>query len=95
MTIRIYYSSSYNQDIKILTSNDSNLEGEIEKRIKWFRRKPTDERIVNHVLTGKLKGFWAFSITDDIRILYEWIGKNKVRFLAIGGHGKVYARKAN
>ena len=37
---------------------------------------------------------WAFSITDDIRIVYEWLNKNTVRFLAIGGHNRVYKRKA-
>lgn len=95
MTIRIYYSNDYKQDLKILTPNDSELEEEIEKRIRWFKCKPTDERIENHALIGKLKGFWAFSITGDIRILYEWIGKNRARFLAIGGHSKVYTGKAN
>ncbi len=39
-----------------------------------------------------MKGKWAFSITDDIRIVYEWKTKNVVRFLAIGGHEKVYGR---
>ena len=39
-----------------------------------------------------MKGKFAFSITNDIRIIYEWLGKNTVRFLAIGGHKKVYTQ---
>jgi len=40
-----------------------------------------------------MKGKFAFSITDDIRIVYEWLGKSTVRFLAIGEHEKVYTSK--
>ncbi len=39
-----------------------------------------------------MKGKFAFSITGDMRIIYEWLGKNTVRFLAIGGHKKVYTQ---
>jgi len=39
-----------------------------------------------------MKGKWAFSVTDDIRIVYEWLGKTTVRFLAIGRHSKVYKK---
>jgi mRNA-degrading endonuclease YafQ of YafQ-DinJ toxin-antitoxin module len=73
--------------------NNSELEEEIIKRINWFRRRPDDERLENHALRKRMKGKWAFSITDDIRIVYEWKTKNVARFLAIGGHEKVYGRK--
>jgi len=37
-----------------------------------------------------MKGKWAFSITDDIRVIYKWTGKNEVCLLDIGGHLQVY-----
>ena len=58
--------------------------------VERFKRNPQDTRLDNHELTKKLLGRWAFSITDDIRIVYEWLRKNEVRFLAIGGHLQVY-----
>jgi mRNA-degrading endonuclease YafQ of YafQ-DinJ toxin-antitoxin module len=58
-------------------------------------RNPDDTRLDRHPLTKKMGGKWAFSITDDIRIVYEWLGKNTVRFLAIGKHRKVYFRKSS
>lgn len=72
------------------------LESEIQQRIRWFKQNPDDTRLDNHKLTKskKMIGKWAFSITDDIRIVYEWVGKTTVRFLAIGGHKRVYKRKA-
>lgn len=69
------------------------LEEEIDRRIRWFRENPHDTRLDNHSLTGRMEGKEAFSITDNIRIVYEWLSKHTVRFLAIGGHGKVYRRK--
>ncbi|MBI2086543.1 hypothetical protein HYT74_04330 [Candidatus Daviesbacteria bacterium] len=58
-------------------------------------KNPQDTRLKNHSLTGRMIGKWAFSITGDIRIVYEWLGKTAVRFLAIGGHKKVYRRKSS
>ncbi len=93
--IRVTYSTIYIQDYRDLLSKNQDLVEEVDKRIKWFRDKPSDTRLGNHQLTGKLAGRWAFSITGEIRILYKLIGKNRVIFLAIGGHNKVYARKVN
>lgn len=72
---------------------DHLLESEIQQRIRWFKKNPDDTRLDNHSLTKKMAGQWAFSITGDIRIVYEWLGKATIRLLAIGGHKKVYKRK--
>lgn len=66
------------------------LEIEVNQRVNWFQNNPEDTRLNNHALTKRLEGKWAFSITDDIRIVYELLSKTTVRFLAIGGHKKVY-----
>lgn len=68
------------------------LESEIQQRIRWFKKNPDDTRLNNHPLTKTMAGKYAFSVTDDIRIVYEWLSKNTVRFLAIGGHTRVYKR---
>ncbi|MDO8570225.1 MAG: hypothetical protein Q7R97_01410 [Candidatus Daviesbacteria bacterium] len=74
-------------------SKNPELKKEVDKRIIWFQNNPQDTRLRNHLLIGRMSGKWSFSITGDIRIVYEWIGKTTVRFLAIGGHQKVYKRK--
>ncbi|MDO8340457.1 MAG: hypothetical protein Q7T59_00605 [Candidatus Woesebacteria bacterium] len=66
------------------------LDKEVEKRVNWFKKNPNDTRLRNHLLKKRMKGKYAFSINGDVRIVYEWLGKNKVRFLAIGGHNRVY-----
>lgn len=76
------------QDIK-----DNELLEKIRHLINIFIKNTEDTRLHNHALKRRMKGKFAFSITGDIRIIYEWLGKNTIRFLAIGGHKKVYTRK--
>jgi len=44
----------------------------------------------DHPLHSKLQGCRAFSITKDIRVIYQIIDDNLVRFLNIGTHNQVY-----
>lgn len=91
--VKIEEVGSYGQMLDDLLLENPDLEKEIKQRIDWFRKNPQDSRLDNHHLHKNMVGKWAFSITDDIRIVYEWLGKTTVRLLAIGGHGKVYKRK--
>lgn len=92
MLVKIRLSTSYQLDYRAFILKHPEIEKELRTKIKWFAKKPEDSRLRNHALTGKLRGYWAFSITNDIRIIYQWIGKNRVSFEGIGGHPKVYDR---
>lgn len=91
--VKIDFTGRFNSMYSALLENKPELEGEVFKRVNWFKKRPDDQRLNNHALRKRMKGKWAFSITDDIRIVYEWKTKNVARFLAIGGHEKVYGRK--
>lgn len=64
------------------------------QKVQMFAQKPHDSRLKNHALQRRMKGKWAFSIDDDVRIIYLWSDKKTARFLAIGGHSIVYGRKS-
>ncbi len=91
--VKIRELGEYVEMLEDLLVEDSALESVIRERTKWFRKNPNDTRLDNHPLTKRMEGKWAFSITDDVRIVYKWLSKTTVRFLGIGGHGKVYKRK--
>ena len=91
--LNIRLGRGYDQLYRNLIQNDSELKDRIIALINLFEKNPNDTRLSNHALTKKMKGKWAFSITDDIRIVYEWISQTTVCFLAIGPHNKVYPRK--
>lgn len=65
----------------------------IDQAVAWFKKNPKDTRLDTHELGRHMSGKWAFSITHDKRIVFEWVGKKTVRFLKIGDHTVVYARK--
>lgn len=90
--VKIKFGGKFDGMYKKLVEENLTLRKEITKRVLWFKKNPNDSRLDNHRLTKKMKGKNAFSITDDIRIVYDWFGKNTARFLAIGTHNKVYKK---
>ena len=87
---KIKRTGQFDRMYKDLLKEIPELENEVDLRMTWFEKNPNDTRLDNHALHKSMKDKFAFSITDDIRIIYEWLGHNTVRFLAIGGHPVVY-----
>lgn len=90
---KINRTGAFDQMYLDLCKEFPDLEPVLTQRIRWFKKNPKDTRLDDHLLTKPMEGKSAFSITDDLRIVYEWITKTTVRFLDIGPHAKVYARK--
>lgn len=90
--VKIKFTGKYQKNLSGLLVDNPLIRDEIDKRVGWFVNNPNDTRLDNHSLTGRMESKWAFSITPDIRIVYESLGKNTVRFLAIGIHGRVYKK---
>lgn len=92
--IKVKQVGKFRKLLDELYVEEPELKIEVNTRINWFQNNPEDSRLDNHALIKRMESKWAFSITDDIRIVYEWLGKTTVRFLAIGGHKKAYKRKS-
>ncbi|MCJ7739923.1 type II toxin-antitoxin system mRNA interferase toxin, RelE/StbE family [Candidatus Microgenomates bacterium] len=88
--IKLQLSGDFDEMYRELVIENPDLKEIVWRKIKLLINNPQDTRLYNHALRGKMEGQWAFSINSDIRIVYEWLGKNTVRFLAIGGHKIVY-----
>ncbi len=67
------------------------LQDKVEDRIALFRLDPHHFLLKNHALTGNMKGLRAFSVTGDVRVIYQE-EKNHVLviMLDVGRHGRVY-----
>ena len=90
--IKIKRVGEFNLQLNELVHKNVRILPLINQRIRFFQNNSEDTRLRNHALTKRMKGKYAFSITDDIRIIYKYLGKNTVRFLAIGSHKEVYGR---
>jgi mRNA-degrading endonuclease YafQ of YafQ-DinJ toxin-antitoxin module len=91
--IRVEMTGAFDCAYRALVAHNLPLRHRIYQQIVLFRNNPQDLRIRNHPLKRRMKGKWAFSITDDIRVIYCFRGKNTVRLLAIGTHEEVYRKK--
>lgn len=80
---KIYYSSKFAKEYKRL-STKAKLAAEKKEII--FRKNPFDPRLKTHKLAGKLKSYYSFSIDYQIRIIFEFAGKDTVWFLSVGTH---------
>ena len=80
------FVKSYDRRIK----SDSKLASQTEERVEIFKKNPKSELLKDHKLTGRKKSYRSFSITGDIRIIYEQISENEVVFYDIGSHNQVY-----
>lgn len=82
--MKIYYSSKFAKEYKKLPQK---IKLNAEKREKLFREDPFSAQLKTHKLTGKLRGYWSFSIDYQYRIIFEFAGKNIVWFHSVGTHG--------
>lgn len=90
--VKILYAGSFYKDLQDLLLQDSHQEESLDLCVKRFQKNPDDTRIKSHNLTGKMAGKCAFSVTGDLRIIYEWLGDSTVRFPAIGTHREIYKK---
>ena len=88
--LKVDFGKGFNQQYKKLVADKEELKTLINSKIDIFRKNSDDTRLRSHALHKHLTGKCAFSITDNIRIVYECLGENTVRFLAIGTHKEVY-----
>lgn len=90
--IKLHLTGRFDLEYRELVAIQPEIKKVVIKRVKWFRKNPDDTRLESHPLTQRLEGKFAFAITDDIRIVYEWLGETTVRFLSIGRHYQVYRK---
>lgn len=57
--------------------------------LRRFAVDPQDTLLRTHKLKGELTEYWAFSVDDDLRVLFRWDGD--IAFLVnLGSHDQVY-----
>lgn len=81
----------------VVSSRFSRRAGKLDERravlsraaLRRFAADPRDPLLRTHKLKGDLADYWAFSVDDDLRVLFRWDGD--VAFLVnIGSNDEVY-----
>ncbi len=60
-----------------------------EERLLLFSENSANPILKDHALGGKMKGFRAFSVSGDIRVVY-YAHEGVAYFVDIGTHNQVY-----
>lgn len=81
--MKIIYSGQFAKKYKKLPVN---IKAIAEKKEEIFRSDIFDPRIKTHKLHGRLDEFWAFSINENYRIIFEFGEGDLVYFHTIGTH---------
>lgn len=88
--INVIWDQGFKKSYKKKIKNNSELKKRFWTALKAFSNEPFDPQVKTHKLTGKLKGYWAFSVDYDCRVIFKFIDKNNVFLIDIGGHDEVY-----
>jgi mRNA-degrading endonuclease YafQ of YafQ-DinJ toxin-antitoxin module len=57
--------------------------------LRRFAVNPNDPLLRLHKLKGDLAQYWAFSVDDDLRVLFRWEG-DEAFLVNLGSHDEVY-----
>lgn len=88
--MRFLVSQKFEKIFKRRFNNKPYLNERLQERIGLFAANPNNEILNNHRLKGYKKPLYSFSITGDIRVIYELIDENTAKLLDIGTHNQVY-----
>ncbi len=81
--MEIVYSPKFIREQKRLPKN---IIQKAERKEITFRKNIFDSSLRTHKLSGKFKDFWAFSVDNEYRIIFEIGKKDLIYFHSIGNH---------
>lgn len=81
--MKIYYSSKFEREYKKLPKEIKKL---AEEKEATFRESHFNPLLNTHKLHGRFREYWAFSVNDKYRIIFEFAKKDMIWFHSIGDH---------
>lgn len=88
--MKIRWDKRFKRTYRKKISKSQNLKQKFWDAITLFSQYPFDKKLRTHKLSGELARCWAFSISYDLRIVFEFIDNDTVLLIDIGTHGDVY-----
>ena len=84
--MRLTASSRFLRRAKKLREPQASM---LRAALRRFAVDPRDPLLRTHKLNGDLAAYWAFSVDEDLRVLFRWDGD--VAFLVnLGSHDEIY-----
>lgn len=80
-------SSHFKKMAKKLSQTERQV---LDEKIEWFVNNPSDPRLKTHALTGRLKGYFSFSISFKKRVVFIFVSEDEAILIDVGSHDEVY-----
>lgn len=87
--MKIFFTDTFKKHYQKRIAPHEELRKRFRQRREFFIHDRSHPLLKDHSLSGSKKGYRAFSITGDIRVIYI-IEDNTVYFIDIGTHNQVY-----
>jgi mRNA-degrading endonuclease YafQ of YafQ-DinJ toxin-antitoxin module len=84
--VRLSASSRFLRKAKKLREPQASM---LRAVLRRFAVDPNDPLLRLHKLKGDLADYWAFSVDDDLRVLFRWEG-DEAFLVNLGSHEEVY-----
>ncbi len=81
--VKVAYTPTFLKEFKKL---EKDLQNEAIEKIELFEEGVQHPFLKTHKLKGKLKDRYSFSVNYKTRIVFQYLSKKDVIFLAIGDH---------
>lgn len=81
--MRIFYHSKF---LKQYGKLDCSVQDLVQGKEIIFKDNLFDSRLKTHKLSGRLAGFYAFSVNYSYRIIFNFVDNGIVKFFQIGNH---------
>lgn len=88
--IRAAWDQGFKRSYKKRVRNNSRLKKKFWEKMEIFLENPFFPQLRTHKLSGKLAGQWAFSVDNDCRIVFEFVGEDRALLIDVGSHDEVY-----
>ena len=85
----LYYKNEFKKSYKKRFAHDQKIKITIKEKIELFLENPHHPLLRVHPLQGVRKGYYSFSVTGNIRIIF-YIFQSDIYFVDIGSHNQVY-----
>ena len=89
---KVKFSNKFEKQYQNRILQNAKLSKRFDDRLELFTVGISGYPLNDHALTGKLTGKRSFSVSNDIRVLYEIDEYGFCVFLDVGSHNQVYGK---
>jgi len=80
---RFFYTRDFKKEVYRFSPKQKK---KISYRVDLFLKDPFIPLLKTHKLKGKLKNYWSFSVSANLRIMFRFADKESVEFIDLGTH---------